>query len=592
MMPVFGYDDALDTFGVHAVGIGCDVSDVLQVSAKTGVGVPELREAPPHKHSLAGGQRGGRLRHGRAVGRHRELEHAAVARGGVHVPPVGGERHVLELPARHADGIGARRERPIRADVEDGDASVDQHIDRVAVGADRDAAGVRPRLHVARVLGDQLAARAALELLAAAGVAEGTELVLTMETGYEDVKAAVLYTQGFEDSNVKSAMITHWFNALTVPKLGLFGHWLHQHPPRLDTEALMVGWLEQHLKGKDIGFDRLPAAVIQVDRETERYASEWPPTQPKVTTLWPALAGDTLGTEAAEGSASIALDHSGATGADGTRLTYRGRLTEDVSLAGSATMRVAGTLVGASTAYLMAELYEGEALVSYGQVNLAHNADHTQYNPITPGQPVYTDMPFRPTERILKAGSEVTLVLRGVAVDEAELFVGQADGLIAPAAGRVETMLGAVEDRCRGKLLEVVGELLDCAGQRGPAARNRARAAGAAAGCNLVGVALDHPHPLRRQAEAAAERLPITRRLSVEPPIERLRPGDDDTLRWHAVHADRLVTLRLVPDDDDVRDVALPVLRHRLTLRAEAELDGVTPDAVISDILRSAEVPR
>jgi hypothetical protein len=29
-----------------------------------------------------------------------------------------------------------------------------------------------------------------------------------------------------------------------------------------------------------------------------------------------------------------------------------------------------------------------------------------------------------------------------------------------------------------------------------------------------------------------------------------------------------------------------------LTLRAEAELDGVTADAVISDILRAAEVPR
>ena len=43
---------------------------------------------------------------------------------------------------------------------------------------------------------------------------------------------------------------------------------------------------------------------------------------------------------------------------------------------------------------------------------------------------------------------------------------------------------------------------------------------------------------------------------------------------------------------DDVRDVVLPVLRHRLTLRAEAELDGVTADAVISDILRAAEVPR
>src|SRR5438876_2523990 len=43
---------------------------------------------------------------------------------------------------------------------------------------------------------------------------------------------------------------------------------------------------------------------------------------------------------------------------------------------------------------------------------------------------------------------------------------------------------------------------------------------------------------------------------------------------------------------DDVRDIARPVLRHRLSLRAEAELDGATPDSVIADILQSAEVPR
>jgi MoxR-like ATPase len=43
---------------------------------------------------------------------------------------------------------------------------------------------------------------------------------------------------------------------------------------------------------------------------------------------------------------------------------------------------------------------------------------------------------------------------------------------------------------------------------------------------------------------------------------------------------------------DDVRDVAQPVLRHRLTLRAEAELDGVTADTVVTDILKAAEVPR
>ena len=43
---------------------------------------------------------------------------------------------------------------------------------------------------------------------------------------------------------------------------------------------------------------------------------------------------------------------------------------------------------------------------------------------------------------------------------------------------------------------------------------------------------------------------------------------------------------------DDVRDVALPVLRHRLALRAEAELDGATTDAVVSDIIKTVEVPR
>lgn len=46
------------------------------------------------------------------------------------------------------------------------------------------------------------------------------------------------------------------------------------------------------------------------------------------------------------------------------------------------------------------------------------------------------------------------------------------------------------------------------------------------------------------------------------------------------------------PTPDDVRDVAFPVLRHRLALRAEAELDGATTDAVISDIIKTVEVPR
>ena len=43
---------------------------------------------------------------------------------------------------------------------------------------------------------------------------------------------------------------------------------------------------------------------------------------------------------------------------------------------------------------------------------------------------------------------------------------------------------------------------------------------------------------------------------------------------------------------DDVRDIARAALRHRISLRAEAELDGATTDAVITDILNTVEVPR
>jgi len=43
---------------------------------------------------------------------------------------------------------------------------------------------------------------------------------------------------------------------------------------------------------------------------------------------------------------------------------------------------------------------------------------------------------------------------------------------------------------------------------------------------------------------------------------------------------------------DDVKSMAGPVLRHRLLLRPEAEMEGVTADAVVEDLLATTEVPR
>jgi MoxR-like ATPase len=46
----------------------------------------------------------------------------------------------------------------------------------------------------------------------------------------------------------------------------------------------------------------------------------------------------------------------------------------------------------------------------------------------------------------------------------------------------------------------------------------------------------------------------------------------------------------LIPDD--VKTAALPVLRHRLSLRPEAELEGFDPDRVIADVLAATALPK
>jgi len=46
----------------------------------------------------------------------------------------------------------------------------------------------------------------------------------------------------------------------------------------------------------------------------------------------------------------------------------------------------------------------------------------------------------------------------------------------------------------------------------------------------------------------------------------------------------------IVPDD--VKAAALPVLRHRLVMQPEADLEGITSDQTLQDIIRSVEVPR
>ena len=43
---------------------------------------------------------------------------------------------------------------------------------------------------------------------------------------------------------------------------------------------------------------------------------------------------------------------------------------------------------------------------------------------------------------------------------------------------------------------------------------------------------------------------------------------------------------------DDVKEIANPVLRHRIVLRSEAEIEGTSPDQVLNEVIAAVDVPR
>jgi MoxR-like ATPase len=43
---------------------------------------------------------------------------------------------------------------------------------------------------------------------------------------------------------------------------------------------------------------------------------------------------------------------------------------------------------------------------------------------------------------------------------------------------------------------------------------------------------------------------------------------------------------------DDVQEVSVPVLRHRVRLTPEAEVEGLRADEILADLLRTVEVPK
>lgn len=238
------------------------------------------------------------------------------------------------------------------------------------------------------------------------------------------IQAAVLFTEGFEDRNVKSAMIPGWFNEIQAPKLGVFGHWLHQHPARMDQEALFLGWMDHYVKGRDLGFDRIPSVVVSADADHHRYSDSWPSLEAEELRLYADLAGSTLSPDGGSGTMGIDLDPTGASPATVTNknIVLKAPVAADLPVI-APTLHLKGSLDG-ENGFVYASLHEDRTdgtsrVLTWGMVNLALRNGYDTYDAVVPGSIIEADLPFRPTELIVGEGSTLRLTIRSVQAGEA-----------------------------------------------------------------------------------------------------------------------------------------------------------------------------
>jgi MoxR-like ATPase len=114
------------------------------------------------------------------------------------------------------------------------------------------------------------------------------------------------------------------------------------------------------------------------------------------------------------------------------------------------------------------------------------------------------------------------------------------------------------------------------------------------------GPALEAARALVRELPAADNVISFAMRLvrATRPTDETAPPVVRQWVRWGAgpragqalllgAKAAALIDGRSVPSPDDIRAIALPVLRHRILLNFQAEADGIDPDTVVQRLLES-----
>ena len=258
------------------------------------------------------------------------------------------------------------------------------------------------------------------------------------------IDAAVLYTHGYEDSNVKINVANEFLNRLRTPHLGIFGHWDHIWAPRPDTEVLLLAWMDQYVKGKNLGLERLPNAIVENNLGKERGFAKWPTPTARKVDLHLNFNKNQIGGRPKRTETHLVLDSSGASGDAGVvRLTQRVRKNFEVG--GTAQLALKGTLRGSTNGHVAALLYDKSKnrreLITFGMFNLAHRKGHDRYEPVLPTDTIRARLPFLTNDHVFKKGHTLVLEIRAAQPFDSSAVSPSEPGVLTLESGKDATRL-------------------------------------------------------------------------------------------------------------------------------------------------------
>lgn len=257
--------------------------------------------------------------------------------------------------------------------------------------------------------------------------------------GAQDVRASMLYSQGFIDRAVNPSEAIHWFNEVNTEKKGFFHQAGHTYPPREDYFTFELAWFDHYLKGKDTGV--LESATVEVitNRDTIRVDETWPPQNTTGKRYF--LGAGTLSEENPdEGSETYLADQwrSLVLAGDGpvdqwptNRLEYVSEpLQEELFMAGAATFHLQAS-VDAQNTYFLSDLYlvrDGQwEWLAAGWMNAHLRDGFDRSAPLDPGMRHAFTFAFEPRDWVFEQGDQIGLRIVGNdnrvgPIDAAEAF--------------------------------------------------------------------------------------------------------------------------------------------------------------------------